>query len=362
MGRPPVGDAGELVVVVPDGWPRERTQSLLALVRWLARELPCPPAVVCWHDGPLVDEFAAVVPTVDAGAVNRGRLARGLAAVGLRPLARAVKSRALRRRLRPLDNVSWVLVGGTGALGAPAWLPGAGARTVVLWCDDPVEDGGTSWSEVAAAAAHFLAAGRRAAALAEVGVAAARVHRVVEPLVALEEPLPAADPRAPVGRVALLGATVDEGTAEVLAALLHGPGAPTGCLEAVWVHETAAPSWSRWADDRFVALNDRVVDWSAARAVARAGDLDAAIVLSEVDPSLAVSLAAAGVPLIDRAGATPCATHAVDAADATRLARLVSSDPSRRAGATAEAADRAREHDVTRVGDLVLRLLGADAP
>lgn len=126
---------GSVVVVLPDGEPGLRTDALVTLVGWLADATEVSPTVVWWQGGPAVGRVRGSGRVIDAGSVNDELLPRALAAVGLVSLARRLKSLRLRRLLAPLSNADSVLLGSPSVRSFLEWVPAAGARRLVVWCD-----------------------------------------------------------------------------------------------------------------------------------------------------------------------------------------------------------------------------------
>lgn len=124
------------MVVLPDGDAGLRTDALLALVAWLADATGVAPAVVWWQHGPAVGPVPGTSAVIDAGAVNDQLVPRSLAAAGLRPLARRVKSVRLRRLLAPLADADAVLLGSPAMAAFLEWVPTEGQRRVAVWCGD----------------------------------------------------------------------------------------------------------------------------------------------------------------------------------------------------------------------------------
>jgi hypothetical protein len=125
-----------VLLVVPDAEDRPSTRRLLGLARALAARPDLELTVLTWRTGPLVADFAAVAPAVDAGEVNLSTAARVLNKAQLGPAARLVKNRHLQRLLAPLARTPIVVVGGLGALPALAWLDRPGATAVVVLATD----------------------------------------------------------------------------------------------------------------------------------------------------------------------------------------------------------------------------------
>lgn len=124
-----------VVVVLPDGEPGLRTDALVTLVGWLADATEVSPTVVWWQGGPAVGPVRGSARVIDAGSVNDELLPRALAAVRLVPLARRLKSLRLRRLLAPLSNADTVLLGSPSVRSFLDWVPEAGRRRLVVWCD-----------------------------------------------------------------------------------------------------------------------------------------------------------------------------------------------------------------------------------
>lgn len=143
-GPPPPAAAPDLVLVVPDGEPGARTDALLAVAGWLHRCTGVTVGVVWWRSGPAVGPVPGAALVLDAGVVDREAVPRTLAALRLRPLARAWKSRRLRRLLAPLAPCDRVLLGDATTLAYLDWVPTTGRRRVAVWAGtdgDPGRDG-----------------------------------------------------------------------------------------------------------------------------------------------------------------------------------------------------------------------------
>ncbi len=140
-GPPTTATAPDVVLVAPEGEPGPRTDALVALVEWLHRCTGSTVAVVWWRSGPAVGPVPGAAVVLDAGGVNEERVPRALAALRLRPLARAWKSRRLRRLLAPLAPCDRVLLGDGSTLAYLDWVPTTGRRRVAWWAADERDPG-----------------------------------------------------------------------------------------------------------------------------------------------------------------------------------------------------------------------------
>lgn len=357
--RTPGPTGPELVVVVPEAIALQRTETLLRLVRWLGAERERPPTVVCWQSGPLVAAFAEAVPVIDAGAVNRHLGARALAAARVTPAARALKSLQLRRALAPLAGCERFLLGGPDTIPLLEWLPSADNRRVAVWLDD----GDTRRvDEVASVATSFLVGGDRVgAALRERGIAAERLHRVAEPLVA------AAPDAGRHGLAERLVAVVDTGPSAiealpVLLAAISGAGARPQPAVA-WVHEDLRRSWARWTDPRFAGLEGQLVDWSLDECEERSDDIAALVLLGSTAAPLAAVATSRGVPVLTvGAGDDSVGIDHDDLAALADRLRALLRDPTVWAEASAQTLLRNAPHRVDHVGRSVLAALDLALP
>lgn len=237
-GRTPVRSAPDVVVVVPDGEPGLGADALVAVVDWLHRHTGSTVALVWWRSGPAAGPVSGATLVVEAGAVDLERAPRALAALRLRPLARAWKSRRLRRLLAPLAPCEWVLLGGRATLPYLDWVPSPGRRRVALWSggeDDAASpapgSAPTRANVVAVDAAEALPAeadhprglvvhpGRLAAALG-LDVGAGHADDVLTVLDARPAPVPVTASTSPGGSAAVEGPPGPEAVADPLTATL----------------------------------------------------------------------------------------------------------------------------------------------
>ncbi|MBL8774600.1 MAG: hypothetical protein JNK12_01660 [Acidimicrobiales bacterium] len=350
---------GEPVVVVPDAGDHVRTDALLTLVSWLAEARGAPPTVVCWQTGERVAEFRRVAAVLDAGAINEAVPARALAAARLTPLARAWKSRRLRRLLAPLADADLLVLGGADTVALLEWLPPRAGREVAVWLGD---DDAPLVDRAVSAGSSFLVAGDRvAAALVAQGAAPARLLRVGEPLVAGPEGDDDADrPSSPAGpgRIAVVGAGPgdDDALPGLVAAVLAGATLPPPAV--AWVRGDGDPA-ARWADDRYAGFEHEVVDWTPQHARDHLDEVVALVVVGPADRLLVAEAAVRGVPVL--AGLPVGIRGAVEATDAEGLHDLLTAvvtDPTATTALVDRSREAARPHLVDQAGRATLAALG----
>ena len=117
---------------MPSAEDTDATDRLHALAEAFAVAPEVTLRILVWISGPRTADFAAVAPTLDAGAVNHWGPARQLSRLRLGPVARLVKNRRLRSLLAGLAGVDAAIVGGPDGVPAVAWLPSPPSTTALL--------------------------------------------------------------------------------------------------------------------------------------------------------------------------------------------------------------------------------------